>query len=62
MKYSELEKLVKKAGCYYTGKEQAGHPLWKSPKTGMYFQMSHHPSQEVATGTLNKIKRAAGIK
>lgn len=32
MKYSELERLVKKAGCYYTGKEQAGHPLWRNPK------------------------------
>lgn len=62
MKYSELERLVKKAGCYYIGKEQAGHPLWRNPKTGILFQMSHHPSEEVATGTLKKIKKAAGIK
>ena len=62
MKYNELEKLVRKAGCYPTGEEQAGHPLWFSPKTGVYFSMSYHRSQEVATGTLNSIKKAAGIK
>lgn len=61
MKYKKLERLVKKAGCYDTGRQQAGHPLWYSPATGKLFQMSNHPSQEVATGTLNKIKKAAGI-
>ena len=25
MKYKELERLVKKAGCYDTGRQQAGH-------------------------------------
>lgn len=61
MKYNELERLVKKAGCYDTKEQQAGHPLWYSPKTGMYFQMSNHKHEEVASGTLRKIKRAAGI-
>ena len=61
MKYNELERLVKKAGCYYTGEEEAGHPLWINPKTKVKFPMSHHRSQEVATGTLRSIKRAAGI-
>lgn len=61
MKYNELERLVRKAGCYDTGRQQAGHPLWYSPKTGMMFQMSNHGSQEVASGTLRKIKQAAGI-
>lgn len=61
MKYNELERLVSKAGCYDTKKQQAGHPLWYSPKTGKTFQMSNHGSQEVALGTLRKIKLAAGI-
>lgn len=61
MKYSELIRLLKKAKCYDTGRSQNGHPLWYSPKTGKYFQVSHHPSHEVAVGTLNAIKRAAGI-
>lgn len=61
MKYSELERKVRAAGCYDTGDEQNGHPLWFSPKTGKTFQMSHHGSKEVASGTLRKIKRDAGI-
>lgn len=62
MKYNELEKKVRKAGCYDTGEEMGGHPMWINPKTGVRFQMSHHGSQEVAAGTLNKILKAAGLK
>lgn len=62
MKYKELERKVKKAGCYDTGEQQAGHPLWRNPKTGKLFQMSNHGSEEVATGTLNAILKAAGLK
>ncbi|MGI6243804.1 MAG: type II toxin-antitoxin system HicA family toxin [Prevotella sp.] len=62
MKYNELEKRLKKAGCYDTGEEIAGHPQWINPKTGIKFAMSHHHSREVATGTLNQILRAAGLK
>ena len=61
MKYNELERKLKKIGCYDLRVEQNGHPLWKSPKTGKVFQMSHHGSQEVAPGTLKKIKEAAGL-
>ena len=62
MKYNELEKMVKITGCYDTGRQQAGHPLWYCPKTAKYFQMSNHGSEEVARGTLNKILKAAGLK
>ena len=62
MKYNELEKKIKKIGCYDTGEQQAGHPLWYSPVTGMFFTMSNHGIGEVATGTLNSIKKAAGLK
>lgn len=62
MKYNELEKKVKKIGCYDTGRQMNGHPLWYSPVTDKEFQMSNHGSQEVATGTLNAIKKAAGLK
>lgn len=61
MKYNELERLVKKAKCYDTKKQTNGHPLWYSPKTGKFFKMSNHGSEEVATGTLKAIKEAAGI-
>ena len=62
MKYKELEKLLKKAGCYDTGKTLNGHPKWYSPKTGRAFKMSHHGSEEVAIGTLNSILKDAGLK
>lgn len=62
MKYNELTKQLKKIGCYDIGEQQAGHPLWFSPVTGKFFKMSNHGSEEVATGTLNSIKKAAGLK
>ena len=62
MKYTELIKKLKKGGCLDTGAQQAGHPLWYSPRTGKTFQLSNHSSQEVATGTLRKILKDAGIE
>lgn len=61
MKYSELERMLKKIGCYYTQREMNGHPLWYSPKTNRVFKMSHHGSEEVAIRTLKSIKKAAGL-
>lgn len=61
MKYSELEKKCKKAGCYWVA-DGKKHPQWYSPVTGKYFSLSHHKSEEVKKGTLNKIMKAAGIK
>ena len=62
MKYSELERQLKKIGCYSTGGSINGHPEWYSPVTNKYFPMSHHQHQEVASGTLRKIKKDAGLK
>ena len=61
MKYSELERKLKKSGCYLDS-EMNGHPLWFSPITGKYFKMGHHKGQEVAKGTLKNILKDAGIK
>lgn len=62
MKYSELHRKLRKAGCYPTGNNQSGHPEWYSPTTNRYFVTSHHEAQEVKKGTLNSILRDAGIK
>lgn len=62
MKYSELHRKLKKAGCYYTGQELAGHPQWFSPITGKYFPTSHHDSREVTKSTLKNIIRDSGVK
>lgn len=60
LKYSELERLLKKAGCELV-RDDGRHLTWYSPKTGKYFQTSHHKSEEVKSGTLKSIKRDAGI-
>ncbi|MBK7097427.1 MAG: type II toxin-antitoxin system HicA family toxin [Sphingobacteriales bacterium] len=61
MKYAELERKVKKAGCYWVrnGKK---HPIWYSPITGKAFDTSHHKSEEVKFGTLKSILRDSGVK
>ena len=62
MKYNELKRLLQKFGCYEIGTVQHGHPVWYSPTTGKTFQLSHHGSNEVAIGTLNKILKDAGLR
>ena len=49
MKYSELEKILREAGCYDTEKQANGHPVWYSPITDKKFRLSNHKSKEVAT-------------
>ena len=61
MKYSELEKILKKAGCYVL-KEGANHTIWYSPITGKSFPVGRHKTQDVPNGTLNSIKKASGIE
>jgi len=61
MKYSEIERKLKKAGCYEDG-QMGGHPLWYSPITDKYFKMSRHKNQEVAMGTLKSISKDSGVK
>ena len=61
MKYSELEKRLKKAGCYMID-ANGRHPTWYSPITAREFQTSHHKSEEVKRKTLFNILKDAGIK
>lgn len=62
MKYNELHRLLRKAGCYPTGRGHSRHPQWYSPLTGEHFLTSHHLSEEVRNGTLKAILKAAGVK
>jgi predicted RNA binding protein YcfA (HicA-like mRNA interferase family) len=61
MKTSELVRMIKKAGCEFVehGKE---HDKWYSPKTGKFFRVDRHSTNEVAPGTLNAILKDAGLK
>jgi len=61
MRYSELKKLLTKEGCYLQ-REGRNHEIWYSPKTGKTFQVGRHISEEVKTGTLNRILKDAGLR
>jgi len=61
MKYSELERKLKNAGCYHV-RDGKKHPVWYSPITKKEFLTSHHKNQEVKKGTLNNILTDAGLK
>jgi predicted RNA binding protein YcfA (HicA-like mRNA interferase family) len=61
MKYSEIERKLKNAGCYCVN-EKRKHPLWFSPITGLTFLLSHHKSKEAKIGTLKSISDDSGIK
>ena len=61
MKYSELHRILRDAGCYIL-KNGSRHPIWKSPKTGLSFETSYHDSQEVKKGTLKMISKRSGVK
>lgn len=61
MKYSELEKLLKKAGCTIH-REGSNHTIWYSPITGKTFPVGRHRSEDVRPGTLKSIKRDAGLE
>ncbi|GHT66267.1 hypothetical protein FACS189452_01840 [Bacteroidia bacterium] len=61
MKYSELEKKLKKQDCEWY-EDGSRHPLWISHRTGNKFPMSYHRNEEVKPGTLSSILKAAGVK
>jgi mRNA interferase HicA len=60
MKYSEVERKLKKKGCYCVD-DSGKHPVWFSPITGKQFTLGHHKSQEVKKGTLHSIERDSGV-
>ena len=61
MKYSEVEKRLKAAGCFWV-RDGKRHPIWCSPITGKEFPLSHHRSEEVKWGTLKDISKDSGVK
>lgn len=61
MRYSELEKELRAAGCRIL-REGKNHTIWYSPITGQQFTVPRHKTQEVPKGTLENIRRAAGLK
>ncbi len=62
MKYNELHRKLRLAGCYPTGKTRNGHPEWFSPITNQCFTTGYHGKEEVAKGTFFSIKKSSGVK
>ncbi len=60
MRYSELEKKLKKAGCKVL-REGANHCIWYSSITDKAFPVSRHKTEEVPAGTLKSIMQDAGL-
>lgn len=61
MRYSELERELRKAGCYIV-RSGASHDIWFSPITGKKFTVPRHGGKEVPIGTYESIMKAAGLK
>ena len=60
MRTSEFKKLLRQNGCCLL--TQGGrHEKWYSPITGNKFAVPRHDGQEIPTGTLQAIKKQAGI-
>ena len=61
MKYSELERMLKKAGCTVF-REGSNHTMWYSPITKTKFPVGRHSKEEVPIGTLRNILKSAGLE
>lgn len=61
MKFSELRRLLEKAGCEIK-RNGANHDIYYSPISENSFPVGRHLSQEVPTGTLNSILKQAGLR
>lgn len=60
MTYGELKRRLRKIGCSLDH-EGSNHEIWYSPITGRRFPVGRHNTEEVPNGTLNKIKKDAGL-
>lgn len=61
MKFSELTRLLKKNGWYIDRTNK--HHIYVHPeKPGIKIPIGKHSKEEVPTGTLNSILKAAGLK
>lgn len=60
MKYSELKRKLTKIGCQKL-KEGANHEIWVN-REGIKTTIGRHDTEEVPKGTLEAIKKWAGMK
>ncbi len=61
MKYAEIQRKLKKAGCYWV-RNGNRHPIWYSPITEKEFALSYHLSEEAKLGTMKSISKVSGVE
>lgn len=61
MKYSEIKRKLKRAGCYCK-REGANHEIWYSPSTDRMFPVPRHNSEEAKEKTKKSIEQQSGVK
>ncbi|WP_055431819.1 type II toxin-antitoxin system HicA family toxin [Candidatus Symbiothrix dinenymphae] len=61
MKGSEVLRKLTKNGCFLDA-QGSKHGWWYSPMTDLHFPVPRHPSQEIASGTLQNISKLSGVK
>ena len=68
MKYSEVERKLKKEGCYFVSHactlrstRGTNHDWWYSPITNRRFQIPRHKSAEAKGKTLKSISEQSGV-
>ena len=60
MKYNELYKKLKKAGCFLLH-HGGRHDVWVNPANGRMTRVGRHGTEEVPTGTLKAIYQELGL-
>ena len=61
MKYSELTRLMKSAGCRLE-KHKTRHDWWVNEKTGEHMAIPRHQSAEVSPIVLKNAMKFAGLE
>ncbi|QRV25205.1 type II toxin-antitoxin system HicA family toxin [Marinomonas foliarum] len=60
MNSKDLIKQLKDNGCVFVRHGKGDHQIWFSPITGKKFSVPH-PKKNLPIGTLNSIKKMAGV-
>lgn len=61
MTFKDVEKVLKDAGCEFMY-VRGSHYYFHSPITGIKFPVPRHGNHDLKKGTVNKIKKQAGLK
>lgn len=60
MRYSELYRKLRKAGCFLLHHGKC-HDVWKNPANGKKAMVPRHGTEEVPIGTLKSICQELGL-